>query len=152
MKITMDMIKQLREETSAGVMDAKKALEESKGDMAKAREWIIAKGMIRAEKKSDRETKAGTIHAYTHHNGLSASLVELQCETDFVASNSEFRTLAKELAMQANSMQPATVEEFLQQEYVRDPKFTIEQLIKQTSGKLGENVVLARFVRFEVGE
>lgn len=152
MAVTMDQIKKLREETGAGVMDAKKALEESGGDEKKAKEWIAEKGMARADKKSDRETKAGTIYAYTHHNSLSASLVELQCETDFVASNSDFVGLAKELAMQVNSMQPETVEEFVEQEYIRNPKITIKELIKQTSGKLGENIVLARFVRFGVGE
>jgi elongation factor Ts len=148
----MEQIKKLREETGAGVMDAKKALEESAGEMKKAKAWIAKKGLARAEKKAGRETKAGVIYAYTHHNNLTASMVELLCETDFVASNAEFSTLAKELAMQVNSMQPKNVAEFLGQEYVRDPKLTVEQLIKQVAGKLGENVVLARFVRFEVGK
>lgn len=151
MAVTMEQIKALREETGAGVMDVKKALEESKGDVAKAKVWITEKGMARAEKKADRETKAGLIHAYIHHNGLSGTLIELQCETDFVASNAEVKNLAKEIALQANSMMAETVEELLEQEYVRDPKYTIEQLIKQTSGKLGEKLVLARFVRYEVG-
>ena len=148
----MEQIKKLREETGAGVMDAKKALEESKGNVEKAKAWIAKKGLARAEKKADRETKAGIIYAYTHHNSLTAAMVELQCETDFVASNESFKSLAKELAMQVSSMQPATIEEFVKQEYVRDPKLTIEQLIKQVAGKVGENVVLARFVRYEVGE
>ena len=152
MSISMEQIKKLREETGAGVMDAKKALEESKGNVEKAKAWIAKKGLARAEKKADRETKAGIIYAYTHHNNLTAAMVELHCETDFVASNEAFKSLAKELAMQVSSMQPATIEEFVKQEYVRDPKLTIEQLIKQVAGKVGENVVLARFVRYEVGE
>lgn len=152
MKVTMTAIKTLREKTGAGVMDAKKALEESGGDIKKAEVWIGTRGLARAEKKTGRETKAGVVYAYIHHNNLSGSLVELNCETDFVAKTDDFRNLAKELAMQVNSMNPQTVEEFLRQEYVREPQLTIEQLIKQVSGKVGENIRLARFQRFVVGE
>lgn len=148
----MSDIKKLRESTGAGVMDAKKALEESKGDMTKAKAWIAKKGLAKAEKKSDRETKSGVVYAYTHHTGESASLIELNCETDFVAKTDDFMKLAKEIAMQVNSMNPKDTKELLAQEYNRDPKLTIEQLIKQTSGKLGENIKLARFVRYELGD
>jgi elongation factor Ts len=152
MTISMDEIKKLRKKTGAGVMDAKKALEESKGNIGKAEEWIAKKGLARAEKKSDRETSAGAIYAYSHHNGSSATLVELNCETDFVAKTDDFMNLAKEVAMQVNSMGPETVADLLSQEYVRDPSITVEELIKQTSGKLGENIKLKRFQRFELGE
>jgi len=147
MAITMELIKQLREESGAGVMDAKRALEEAKGDLAKAKDWITKKGLDRAEKKSDRETLQGVVYAYVHHDNKSGSLVKLLCETDFVAKTDEFKNLAKELAMQVTSMQPESVEAFLEQDYIRDPKITIGQLIKQTAGKLGENVVLAEFTR-----
>ena len=151
MKTTMNSIKQLRAKTNAGVMDAKRALEESRGDMKGAEEWIKKKGLARAEKKADRETTAGVIYAYTHHNLASGTLVELNCETDFVAKTDDFMNLAKEVAMQANSMNPIDTKELLSQEYNRDPSITIEELVKQTSGKLGENIVLKRFTRFELG-
>lgn len=150
MTITMDLIKQLREKTGAGVMDAKKALEESGGDMKKAQEWIAVKGMQRAEKKSDRETAQGVIGAYIHHNGKSGAMVKLLCETDFVARTDDFKNLAKELAMQVVSMEPESVEALLSQEYVRDSKLTIEQLVKQVAGKLGENVKVEGFEQLSV--
>lgn len=143
----MEQIKELRERTGAGVMEAKKALEESGGDMARAEAWIAAKGLAKAESKADRETNQGVVFAYVHHDGKSGSLVKLLCETDFVARTEDFKTLAKEVAMQATSMQPESVAELLKQEYIRDPKLTIEQLIKQTAGKVGENIQLKEFVR-----
>lgn len=150
MSVSMELIKQLREITGAGVMDAKKALEESQGDMKKAQEWIAAKGMQRAEKKSDRETAQGVIGVYIHHNGKSGAMVKLLCETDFVARTDDFKNLAKELAMQVVSMEPESVEALLSQEYVRDSKLTIEQLVKQIAGKLGENVKVEGFERLSV--
>lgn len=146
-QISMEQIKKLREETGAGVMDAKKALTESNGDMKKAAEWIAKKGLVRAESKQDRETSQGVVYAYVHHNGKSGALVKLLCETDFVARTDDFTALAKELAMQVTSMQPKDVNEFLKQDYIRDPKLTIDQLIKQTAGKVGENIKLDSFVR-----
>ena len=148
----MNQIKKLREETGAGVMDAKKALEESKGDIKKAKAWITKKGLAKAEKKASRETGSGIIHTYVHHNALSGAMVELQCETDFVASNKEFVGLAKELAMQVSSMNPTNVKDFLKQEYIRNSKLTVEKLIKGVSGKLGENIQLRRFIRYSLGE
>lgn len=145
-------IKQLREKTGAGVIDCKKALEESNGDMQKAEELVLARGLAKAEKKADRETKEGYIAAYVHTTGKVAALVELLCETDFVARNEEFIKMSQQVAMQVVAMNPATVEELLQQEYLRDPKLTIEQLVKQLSGKIGEHFVINRFVRYEVGE
>ncbi len=150
MAVTMESIKQLREKTGAGVMDAKKALEESQGDMKKAEAWIAAKGMQRAEKKADRETAQGVIGVYIHHNGNSGAIVKLLCETDFVARTDDFKKLAKELAMQVVSMEPESVDALLKQEYVRDAKLTIEQLVKQVAGKLGENVKVEAFERLAV--
>ncbi len=152
MAVTMEDIKKLREETGAGVMDAKRALEESKGDIKKAKDWIAKKGLARAEKKADRETGNGLVYAYIHHDNQSGALVELNCETDFVARTEDFQTLAKELAMQVTSTDPKDVESFLKDDYIRDSSKTIDALIKEATGKLGENITLKRFVRFRVGE
>jgi elongation factor Ts len=150
MNIKMDDIKKLREKTGAGVMDAKKALEESKGDMKKAEEWIAKKGIAKAEKKADRETAQGVVGMYVHHNHKSGAMVKLLCETDFVAKTDDFTHLAKELAMQVTSMQPKDAKELLKQTYVRDPKITIEELVKQVSGKVGENVQVGEIARMEI--
>lgn len=153
MSISMADIKKLREETGAGVMDAKRALEEAKGDMKKAQAWIAKKGLDRAEKKSaEREAGEGIVYAYIHHDKKSGALIELGCETDFVARTDDFVNLAKELAMQVTSAQPESIEAFLAQDYIRDSSLTIEQLIKSVSGKVGEKVELKRFVRYRVGE
>jgi len=153
MAITMEQIKKLREETNAGVMDAKKALEESKGDMKKAKAWIEAKGLARAEKKSaERDAANGVVYSYVHHNYLSGALVELACETDFVARTDEFLVLAKDLAMQITANNPENVKGFLAEEFIKDPSRKIEEVIKGVSGKLGEKVELKRFVRYAVGQ
>lgn len=151
MAISMTDIKALREKTGAGVMDAKKALEESNGDMKKAEAWVQAKGLARAEKKADRETKEGYIASYVHTTGKVAALVEILCETDFVARNDDFRAMAQEVAMQVASMQPETVEDLLAQDFIKDSSMTIDQLVKSVSGKIGEKFVVNRFVRYQVG-
>lgn len=145
-------IKNLREKTGAGVMDCRNALTESNGDMKKAEEIVKARGLARAEKKADRETKEGYLASYVHATGKVAALVEILCETDFVARNPEFQQMAKEVAMQVTAMNPANVEELLSQEYLRDPGLTIDQLVKQLSGKIGEKFVVNRFVRYSIGE
>lgn len=147
----MDQIKELREKTGAGVMDAKKALEEAKGNMGKAIEFIRAKGLARAEEKSDRDVLSGRVYCYTHLGGTSAAMVEVACETDFVAKNPEFETLCKEIAMQVVSMNPKDVGELLAQPYIRDASKTIEQLVKELVGKTGENIRIIRFARFKLG-
>ncbi len=152
MSISMSDIKKLRAETGAGVMDAKRALEESDGDFKAATEWVKQKGLARAEKKADRETKEGYVATYVHTNNKIAAMVEILCETDFVARNDEFQKMADEVAMQVASMDPSDVDELLKQEYIRDPKQTIEELVKTTSGKIGEKFVVNRFIRYQVGE
>lgn len=153
MAISMDQIKQLREMTGAGVMDAKKALEESNGNIEKAAEWVRQKGLARAEKKlADRDAKEGIIASYVHQTNRIASLVELSCETDFVARNEEFTKLGREIAMQVASMMPENVDDLLAQQYIRDPKKTIAELVKELSGKIGEKMEVKRFVRYSVGE
>ena len=145
-------IKALREKTGAAIMDCKKALEEANNDMAKAEALVVARGLAKAEKKADRETKEGYIASYVHTNGKVAALVELLCETDFVARNEEFIKMSQAVAMQVVAMNPENVTELLEQEYLRDPSITIEQLVKQLSGKIGEHFVINRFVRFAVSE
>lgn len=140
MTITMDQIKELREETGAGIMDVRKALTESNGDSKKAKEWLEKKGMKRAEDKAERETEAGYVFAYVHFNGKVGSLVKLACETDFVAKTEDFQRLGKEIAMQVASMKPESVEDLLKQDYLRDSSKTIEAMIKLISGKTGENI------------
>jgi elongation factor Ts len=136
----MDQIKALREETGAGIMDVRKALTESNGDVAKAREWIKAKGLTRAAEKADRETGATYVFSYVHFNGKVGALVKLACETDFVAKTEDFQNLGREIAMQVASMKPETVEELMTQDYLRDGSLTIEKFVKGVSGKTGENV------------
>lgn len=149
--VTAADIKALREETGAGMMECKKALEESDGNMDKAREWIKQRGLAKAEKKADRETKEGYIAVYVHNTNKMAAMVEILCETDFVARNPEFQEMAKNVAMQVVSMSPETVEELLAQDYIRGGG-TIEELVKGLSGKIGEKFVVSRFVRYAVGE
>lgn len=148
----LDKIKELREITGAGVMDAKKALEETGGDIQKAVDVIRAKGLAKAESKADREVKSGKVYCYTHGGGTAAAMVEVACETDFVASNEEFIDLCKEIALQIVSMKPETVEDLLAMPYVRDGGKTIEQLVKELIGKTGENIQVRRFARFKLGE
>ncbi len=152
MPITATDIKKLREETGAGVMECKSVLNEAQGDYQKALVLIKERGLLKADKKSDRETKEGVVVSYVHANNKVAALVELQCETDFVARNDEFLTLAKNIAMQVAAMNPTDVAELLAQEYIRDESQTIEQLVKQLSGKIGEKMTVAKFVRMELGE
>ncbi len=152
MSISMDDIKKLREETGARIMDCKKALEEAAGDMKKAKALVEAKGLARADKTADRETKEGFIASYVHNNGLIGALVEIQCETDFVAANDEFRSMARDVAMQVAAMNPENVEDLLAQDFIKDPSKTIDVLIKSVSGKVGERMILTRFIRYEVGK
>lgn len=147
----MEQIKKLREKTGAGVMDAKNALTEANGNMEKAVELIRAKGLARAEEKSDREVKSGKVFCYTHSGGIAAAMVEVACETDFVANTEEFGALCKEIAMQIVSMNPKDVDELLTQAYIRDGSKTIDQLVKEAIGKTKENIRIIRFARFKLG-
>lgn len=152
MEIDLEKIKKLREKTKAGVMDCRQALEESGGDEKKALEWLKKKGLASAEKRKDRETTQGVVEAYVHPDSRIASVVELACETDFVARTDEFKNLAHELALQIAAMAPESVEELLKQAWIRDPQLTIEELVKQAIGKLGENIVVKRIYRCELGK
>lgn len=146
------LLKKLRNETLVSIADCRKALEESKNDYKKALDVIRKSGLEKAAKKADRETPQGLIESYIHQNGRVGVLVEVLCETDFVALTDEFKNLVHEIGMQIAAMNPKDVPSLLKQEYIRDPKETIELLIKGVIAKLGENIVVKRFQRFEIGE
>lgn len=148
--MNLDLIKKLRQDSGAGIADCKEALKESDNNLEKAKEYLKKKGFEKGISKGDREVKAGMVDVYSH-NGKVGVLVELLCETDFVARTDDFKNLAHELSLQIASMNPASVEELLKQEYIRDNAQTIDQLIKVTSGKLGENIQVGRFERIALG-
>ncbi len=168
MEITTQMIKELREETGAGGKDAKRALEDAQGDPKRAKEILREKGVAAAAKRADRETSNGVVESYIHAGGRIGVLVEVNCETDFVANTDDFRALARNVAMQIAAMDPKLIspderagnteyegsdEEvcLLSQPFIRDPGRTIGQLVQDTVAKTGENVRVRRFVRFELG-
>lgn len=151
-KIDLEQIKKLREKTKAGVMDCRKALAECSGDFKKAEDWLRKKGLKKAQDKSSRETLQGVVEAYQHGNGRIVSVVELQCETDFVARTEEFKKLAHELAMQVAAMCPKSVDDLIDQPYIRDEKILVKQLVEEAIGKIGENIKIGRIARFELGD
>lgn len=166
MAVSTEDVKRLREATSAGVMDAKKALEEAGGNFDKAKELLRERGVAAAAKRSDRETGQGIVEAYVHGQGRIGAIVELQCETDFVARTDAFKALARDVAMQVAAMSPlaltpedvpadapGTKEEnaLLTQAFIKDGKKTIADLVQDVISTTGENVRVARFSRFEVG-
>lgn len=166
-EISADLIRQLREMTSAGVMDCKKALEESNGDLDDAVKRLGEMGIATAAKKADRVTAQGLVESYIHAGGRIGVIVEVACETDFVARTPDFQTLARDIAMQVAAMNPATVAEdepvpesangrvdevvLLKQTWIKDPSKDIRTLISETIGKTGENIQVKRFSRFEIG-
>jgi elongation factor Ts len=190
-------VQTLRQRTGAGMMECKKALEEMNGDMDKAVEHLRKKGIAKAEKRTGKQTSEGLITSYIHHNGKVGVLVELNCETDFVARTDDFKELAREIALHIASAAPVAVDKdgvdpalvererrifeeqakasgkpdaivqkmvdgkvesyykevvLLSQPYVREPKKTIADLIKETSAKVGENIQVRRFTRYQMGE
>lgn len=196
MEITTSMVKELREATGAGVLDCKKALEASGGDLERAKAYLREKGLAAAAKKADRETEEGLIEAYVHTGGRVGALIELDCETDFVARTEEFKALAHDLAMQIVAAKPLylapedipphvlkeeannyraqardagkpehiterIVEGKLQkycqevclmkQPFIKDDERTVQDVITRMVAKLGENIVVRRFARFELG-
>lgn len=148
--IDLKTLKKLRDETSASIADCRNALDSAKGDYKKALAWLKKRSIEKADKKSGRETGEGIIEAYIHQGGKVGVVIELLCETDFVAKTDEFKHLAKELAMQVAAMNPASVEALLKQEFIRDSSITIEHLVKSAIGKLGENITVREFKRFEI--
>jgi len=148
--VSVDQIKKLRADTGAGVMEVKKALEESGGDMEEAKKILRERGVAKAAKKASREAKEGRVSAYIHATGKIGAMVELFCETDFVARTEDFQKLGHELAMQVAATDPEDLDELLSQDYIRDPAKTVQDLINEVIAKVGENVKVGRFVRFEI--
>jgi elongation factor Ts len=152
MKITADLIREVREVTGAPILRAKKVLEEVSGNREKAVEILMREGFDKVEKKAGRSTEQGLVVAYTHHTGKIAALVEVLCETDFVAKNELFVKLGNELAMQVASMNPKDSKELAGQDFIKDPSKKIEDLVREVITKTGENVRIGRVTRFEIGE
>lgn len=142
-------VQKLREMTGAGIMDCKKAIDDAGGDVDKAVSIINERGLAKAIRKADRATGAGLLESYIHNNRVGV-LLDLRCETDFVVRSEPFRELAKSLVMQIAAMNPDTVEKLLAQPYVRDEKMTVEQLVKGVIAKVGENVQVGKFCRYEL--
>lgn len=152
-KININDIKKLREETTASVLDVKKALEDAGGDFAKAKENLVERGKaIAAKKSAEREVKDGLVESYIHTNGKVGSLILLSCETDFVAKTDEFKDLAHEIAMQAAIQDYASTEELLADAYIRDPGKTVADLITEAIAKTGEKIKLSAVQRFSARE
>ena len=152
MNISLDLLKKLREETSAGVSDCRQALEDANGDYNKAKKLLEERGVEKAKKKAGNETGDGLIASYIHSNGKVGVLIELKCQTDFVARTDDFKSLAKEITLQVAAMNPKDVKDLLESAYIRDPKTTIEALIKGAIAKLGENITIGKFTRMALGE
>lgn len=145
-----EKIRHLRDTTGLSLGQIKKALDEANGDVARAMEILKAHGIAVAERKSAREVKEGVVDAYIHATKKLGALVEVLCETDFVARNIEFQRLAHELAMQVAAVKPITVEDLLAQPFIKDQDITVRDLINQYIAKLGENIQVGRFEIFEI--
>ena len=166
MEISTEMIKELREQSGAGIMDCRSALLGTDGDMEKALEFLKEKGLLKAQKKAGRATDQGLIEAYIHTAGRIGAMIEVNCETDFVARTDEFKELAHCLAMQVAAMSPQYVSEeeipegsddepqescLLLQPYIKDPAKTVKDIIVETIAKVGENIRVSRFIKYELG-
>lgn len=170
MKLRLEAIKALRDKTSASLNDCRAALESSGGDERKALEFLRNRGAQIAEKRQGRTTAQGRVESYVHHDGRLAALVEVNCETDFVARTPEFIQFCRDLAMQVAAMDPAYLSPedapkggrqsaetlkaacLLEQPFVKDPATTVSDLMKVLIAQTGENVVIRRFARFAIGE
>jgi elongation factor Ts len=151
-KADFDLIRSLREETGAPVIRVKKILEEVKGDVKKARAILTKEGFEKAAKREGRETSQGIIETYVHHSGKVASVIELFCETDFVARNEIFKNLAHDLALQLASSDAKEAKDLLDQEFIKDPGKKVGDLVKEAIAKTGENIRLGRIYRLELGK
>jgi len=166
LQISADVVKELREKTGAGVMDCKKALQEAGGDMRKAAEMLKGRGLALAQKKASRVANQGLIECYVHQGGQIGVMVEVNCETDFVARTAEFKELAHDIALQIAAMSPQYIQAddiaqgtdadpqtacLLLQPFIKDPDKNIQNIITETIAKVGENIKVRRFCRFELG-
>ena len=147
--ITASQVKDLREKTGAGMMDFKKVLTETDGDMEKAIELLRERGIAKAAKKSDRIAAEGIVAAYVSEDGKVGAVVEVNSETDFVAKNEEFKTFVEDVAEQIAKENPADVEELLEQTSIKDSNKTVKEVLTDKIAKIGENMTIRRFERFE---
>ena len=167
MEITTEQIKDLRQESSAGIMDCRNALKEANGDKAKALELLQKQGFVNAQKSAGRAVKQGLVASYIHAGGRIGALVEVNCETDFVARTAEFQDLARNIAMQVAAMDPQYLSKdtcptgveldfqnvcLLMQPFIKDPSKNVQDLVTEVISKTGENVVISHFARFELGK
>lgn len=167
MKVTTDTIKALREQSGAGVMECRNILEETNGDIEKAIQILKDRSLYKAEKKKERVTAQGLVEAYVHTGGRIGAMVELNCETDFVARTDEFKQLAHDIAMQVAAMSPQYIAKddippgedvdpqstcLLLQPNIKCTDMTIQDTINQIIAKIGENIRVSRFARFEIGQ
>ena len=166
MKIQTDQIKELRGQTGVGIMACRNALLEAEGNMGKARQILEQQRLVQAQKKAGRSATQGIIEAYIHTGGRIGAMVEVNCETDFVARTDEFKELAHNLAMQIAAQDPQFVSReegaeeadiepeaacLLLQPYIKNPEQTVQDIIAETIAKVGENIKVSRFARFELG-
>lgn len=167
LEITTEQIKDLRQDSGAGIMDCRNALKETNGDKAKALEFLQKQGFVKAQKTAGRVAKQGLVTSYIHAGGRIGSLVEINCETDFVARTTEFQDLARNVAMQVAAMDPQYLSKdscptgveidfqnvcLLMQPYIKDPAKNVQDLVTELIAKTGENIVISRFSRFELGK
>ena len=148
--MSIELIKQIREETGIGLAEIKKALEDAGGDLVKAKEILRKSGSLKAQKRAGRKANQGVIEVYSHAGKLGV-LVEVNCETDFVAKNNEFKDFAHNIALQIAAMRPADIKELLEQEYIKDQSKKIQELLDEIISKTGEKVEIKRFCLFELG-
>lgn len=166
MVISATTVKELRERSGAGVIECKNALERAEGDVGQALEILRQQGLAKAEKRAGRVASQGLVEAYLHTGGRIGALVEVNCETDFVARTEDFKALAHDIAMQVAATSPLYLSEdeipegeqldpnevcLLQQPFIKDPSKSVRDLVNETAGKTGENVKVSRFARFELG-
>jgi elongation factor Ts len=142
-------VQKLREMTGAGVMECKRALDEAKGDFDRAVTLINERGLVKAESKKNRALGAGLLKSYVHNDRVGV-LLEVRAETDFVVRSEPFQALGHELAMQIAAMAPEDVPALLKQPYIKDESFTVDDLVKRTTAKVGENISVSRFCRYEL--
>ncbi|OGM05665.1 hypothetical protein A2125_00055 [Candidatus Woesebacteria bacterium GWB1_43_5] len=152
MKISVDQIRKLREETGAPVIRVKKVLEEVGGSEKKAFAILQKEGFEKAAKREGRETGQGKVFTYSHHTGRVVAVIELLCETDFVARNELFENLGKDVAMQVASMNPKDARVLQKQEFIKDPSKKISDIVREVIAKTGENIRIGRIHRVELGK
>lgn len=145
----IDQIKQLREETNVSVLECKKALEEARGDIKKAKEILEKRGIEFAKKKMEREVREGIVDSYIHPGKKVGSMIEINCETDFVARSEDFQKLAHEICLQIAAINPDEIPIF-EQPWIKDETKNVRDLINEYITRLGENIVLSKFIRYEL--